>query len=71
MLKVKKGDTVLLGLSDINMQRLKEGQPIKFNMSELDLPPMEVVIFNGRTEDSMFLSLDANIDLDKTKIKYS
>jgi hypothetical protein len=46
---------VILGLSDVNMQRLKEDQPIKFNLRDLgpEFPEYTVYIFNGRDEISM------------------
>jgi hypothetical protein len=50
---------VVLGLSDENWHRLRTGgdeglgQPIRFNLRELGLPPLTVVILGGRTEDSI------------------
>jgi hypothetical protein len=52
MLKAKAGDTVLFGLSETNMVRLREGKPIKIDMSELGLPG-SVIIFYGETEEKM------------------
>lgn len=53
MIKAKKDNVMVLGLSDENMRRLKEGEPIKFNMAELGFSDIEVFIFNGRTEQEM------------------
>lgn len=53
MIKAKDKDTIIFGLSDENLRRLKEGEPISFNLSELGLPPMNVVIFNGKDEQTM------------------
>lgn len=53
MIKAKHGDTMILGLSDENIERLKNGQPIKFNMSALGFPAIEVLIFNGKNEQTM------------------
>lgn len=60
MIKVKAKSTtdgkdmLLLGLSDENMKRLKDGQPIKFNAKDVGFPHMEIMIFNGRTEAEMY-----------------
>lgn len=70
MIKAKNKDTIVLGLSDENMKRLSQGSPILFNLKELGLPPMDVLIFNGRTEDSMYEAMIELIDIDKTKIQY-
>ncbi len=53
MLKAKIGGKIFLGLSDENMKRLKDDQPIKFSLKELGMEDVDVVIFNGRTEESM------------------
>lgn len=44
---------LLLGLSGENVTRLMADEPIKFNLTELGLPPMVVVIVGGRTEESI------------------
>lgn len=48
---------VLLGLSGENMTRLMADEPIKFDLAELGLPPMTVVIVGGRTEESILAQL--------------
>lgn len=53
MVKAVKGNMIILGLSDENLNRLKKDQPIKFNLQELGLPDYDVVIFNGKTEQDM------------------
>lgn len=53
MVKLKRGDTIFLGLSDENMKRLKEGKPIRFNLKDLGLQDTTVYIFNGTDEQSM------------------
>jgi hypothetical protein len=53
MVKALKGNQIILGLSDVNLERLKDGQPIKFNLKELGLPDYEVFIFNGKDEQTM------------------
>lgn len=57
MIKTRKDNLVVLGLSDENMKRLADGQPIKINLKDLNLPDIEVVIFNGRTEETMYLAM--------------
>lgn len=61
----------MLGLSDENMQRLKKGEPIKFNLNELGLPENDVIIFNGRTEQSMYEEMKEQIHPYKTVLKNS
>lgn len=63
MVKVKSStqdgkDIMILGLSDINMSRLAKGEPIRFNASTMGLPEMEIIIFNGRTEEEMLNTLN-------------
>lgn len=53
MIKARKNNFVLLGLSEENLKRLRRDQPIKFNMKDLGLPDMEVIIFYGETEEDM------------------
>lgn len=59
MIKVKKGNTIMLGLSDMNIERLKAGQPILFNLKESKLADLDVniLIFNGATEESMYMDM--------------
>lgn len=61
MIKAVNKNSIILGLSDENMKRLKEGQPILFNLKELGLQDMNVVIFNGRNEDEMKQELKEKI----------
>lgn len=53
MIKAKKGNMMILGLSDENIKRLKNDQPIKFNMSTLGFPDIWVLIFTGKDEQAM------------------
>lgn len=62
MVKARKGNLILLGLSDENMKRLGGNEPIKFKLSDLKLDPTElndyeVIIYNGRTEETMGAAL--------------
>jgi hypothetical protein len=67
MIKARKDNTIILGLSDENIKRLKEGQPIKFNLKEHGFSDIEVFIFNGKDEESMYLNFINNIGT-KTKL---
>ena len=58
MIKVRSGKTLIFGLSDHNMRKLKDGMPIKFALKDLQVTGMDpdeihIAIFNGRTEESM------------------
>ena len=53
MIKAKKGNQLILGLSDENMRRLKNNEPISFNLKEVGFGDIDVFIFNGRTEYDM------------------
>jgi hypothetical protein len=44
---------LILGLSGENVTRLMADEPISFDLAELGLPPMRVVIVGGRTEDAI------------------
>jgi|HubBroStandDraft_1064217.scaffolds.fasta_scaffold66369_3 hypothetical protein len=57
MLKARYGDNLVLGLSRRNLELLQAGKPIRFNMRELNLPPADVVIFFGETEEAMMEDL--------------
>ncbi len=53
MIKALKGNMIMLGLSDENIKRLRQDQPIKFNLRDLGLTDMDVLIFHGKTEEAM------------------
>lgn len=53
MVKAVIGGKVILGLSDENVKRLKDDQPIMFNLKELGLSDTDVIIMNGKTEESI------------------
>ncbi len=63
MIKARKGNLILIGLSDENMKRLAKDQPIKFPLNNLKLDAdnlnnYQVMIYNGRTEESMAAALN-------------
>lgn len=71
MIKALAGNKVLIGLSDGNLKRLQMDNPIKFNLKELGLIDLDVVIFHGKTEADMTkMFMDAGlIDPHKTIIE--
>jgi len=51
MIKAKAGNLIILGLSDENLRRLQNNEPIKFNAGEIGLHShFEIVIIYGKTE---------------------
>jgi hypothetical protein len=67
MLKATAGDHIFFGLSEMNMVKLREGKPIKIDMSELGGTGI-VIIFYGETEEKMREDL---IDLVGPDTEYS
>lgn len=43
----------IIGLTHENLSRLVADEPIMFDMAEMDLPPLRVVIITGKTEDEI------------------
>jgi hypothetical protein len=53
---------IVLGLSHMNIQKLKEGRPIKFNGADIGISSdIEFMIFAGETEQSMQRELSSFI----------
>lgn len=52
----------LLGLTDINIDLLKQGKPIKINLEVLGLPPQVVVIMYGETEMKIVKEVTETLD---------
>lgn len=48
---------VFLGLTEQNLQFLRQDMPVKVELSELGLPPTTIVIFTGPTEEAMIADL--------------
>jgi hypothetical protein len=63
MVKMRKGDTLILGLSDENINRLQQNQPIRFKLSDL-IPGSKDTVFivAGKTEESIALTLKSMIE---------
>lgn len=70
MIKARKDNLLIFGLSERNLKLLREGKPIKFNMKELGLPELDVLIYTGKDEESMKKDFfkEGLIDVNKTII---
>lgn len=51
---------IIIGLSDENLRRLRDDQPIRFDLADLGLPPALVLILGGPTEDAIVDQLHEN-----------
>lgn len=69
MVKALKGNMIVIGLSDENINRLKQDQPIKFNLQELGLPDYDVLIFTAKDEQTMYEMMKPTINPLKTILK--
>jgi hypothetical protein len=71
MIKAKKGNTAILGLSDENIMFLtREQRPIKVYMKDLQMGDGELIIFNGRDEKTMEQMLKSQIGPETKVIDY-
>ena len=54
MLKAKtdKGD-LIFGLSEANIEELKKGRPISFNLKDIGLEDRQIMIMYGKTEQAI------------------
>lgn len=57
MLKAVNDRLVLLGLSDANIERLQDGQPIIFDGTMIGLPNKRVIIVHGKNEQTIAQAL--------------
>ncbi len=67
--KLNNGD-LLFGLSEENITRLKNKQPILINLKEMGLESRNIIITYGETEEAIYKEMLDLIDIDKTKIHY-
>lgn len=65
MIKARAGSLILLGLSEGNLGRLREGKPILVKGTDLGIEGgLEIAIMYGATEDDIILELQrSGIDL--------
>lgn len=70
MIKANAGPLAIFGLSDINMQKLMEGKPIKIQMEDLGYTgdPRVIIIMYGKTEAALTQELQPYIG-PNTKIR--
>lgn len=47
-----------IGLSYVNLDRLRDNRPIRFKGEDLDLDGVDILLFAGATEDSMAKQMD-------------
>lgn len=60
---------VILGLSHMNLAKLKEGKPIDIDGTEVGLPAgFRIIIFSGETEQKMAREMESLIGPD-TKVE--
>lgn len=64
MIKARNTDgSIIFGLSDKNIKLLKQGKPIKLNLSEMGLPAQEIYIIHGKTEQDIAYYLGIDLDV--------
>lgn len=54
MIKFRAGNRIYFGLSDRNVELLREGKPVHIEGVEIGLPHLDLYIFHGATEQAMF-----------------
>jgi len=52
-------DLIMIGLSELNIEKLKQGMPIAIEGKDLGMPTLMVSIFYGKTEKDMYNELKA------------
>ena len=60
MIKARAGDHIFFGLSEINLQKLREGKAIKADLHTLGIEGT-VIIYYGETEEAMKRELESLI----------
>lgn len=68
MVKIVKNNCIILGLSEENMNRLKNDEPIGFNLKDLGLEDRKIFIFYGKDNQTMYQMFKDQIDPLKTII---
>ncbi len=71
MIKIRKDNVLVFGITDENIERLKKDQPIKFNLNELGMDDVTVFICHGKNEDELYKQFKDGINPFKTIIKDS
>lgn len=73
MIKARGKDLVLVGLTDVNLEKMQKGHPVSINLGEMlpefpALKDMRLVIMHGKTESALQEELKDFIDPVKTKV---
>lgn len=71
MIKIRKGNILVFGITDENIERMKKDEPIKFNLNELGLDDITVYICRGKDEKELYEQFKEGINPLKTIIKDS
>lgn len=69
MLKAITGTTLVLGITENNVQRMKKDEPVKVSLKEMGLDGSrvkEIVIFYGKDDQDLFNQIKPGIDPLKT-----
>ena len=70
--KQKDGRMMLiLGLSELNIIKLKQGQPIHHWMDDMGLNGYDIVIFTGKDEKIMTKTLANHLGIDLNEVLYA
>ena len=69
MIKIKKGNTLIFGLTEENISRLKQDMPIKFNLNEMGLLDQDVFIIYGKDEQTFRDMFQKHIDPTKAAVQ--
>lgn len=70
MIKARAGNLLIFGISDENIRRLREGDPMRFSLEVLELPELQVLIFWGATLKDMTDTLKRFGTIDKNTKQY-
>lgn len=61
MIKAKQGNTIIIGLTERNIELLRAGKPIMFNLKEIGMQDQNVFIYSGKDEQTMLHDMRAKI----------
>jgi len=65
MIKAKTSDgKIILGLSEENIIRLKQGKPIAINLKEMGVGDIPLFIMYGKTEADIVVQLGIDMDIE-------
>ena len=67
MIKARIGDTVIFGLSRLNLEKLQEGKPIMFDGEQVGIEGTKLVIMFGETEQAIMDDLEQSFSITKPR----